>query len=141
EASDLVDLLGRDVESQRKDWTRREEELRQLENELEPARAAVAALIQENVSAIDVELGRLSERQRQITRLKAALKSGDDLKSQVDAIQAKIQPLQEIVDATLKAVDFQAPAEWLAEGMNAYLTRIEQLKPGSWNHSPISITF
>ncbi len=141
EASDLVDLLGRDVESQRKSWTRREEELRQIENELEPARAAVAALIQENVSGIDVELGRLSERQRQITRLKAALTSGEDLKSQVDAIEAKIEPLQEIVDATLQAVDFQAPAEWLAEGMNAYLTRIEQLKPGSWSHSPVSITF
>ena len=114
--------------------------MRQIENELAPARAAVAALIQENVSGIDVELGRLSERQRQITRLKAALKSGEDLKGQVDAIQAKIEPLQEIVDTTLRSVDFQAPAEWLAEGMNAYLARIDELKPGSWSHSPVSVT-
>ncbi len=69
EATDLVDLLNRDLSNQRKEWTRRKEALRQIENELAPARAAVAALIQENVSGIDVELGRLSERQRQITRL------------------------------------------------------------------------
>ena len=131
EATDLVDLLNRDLTNQRKEWTRRKEALRQIENELAPARAAVAALIQENVSGIDVELGRLSERQRQITRLKAALKSGEDLQGQVDAIQAKIVPLQEIVDTTLRSVDFQAPADWLAEGMNAYLSRIGQLKPGA----------
>ncbi|CAD5271546.1 conserved hypothetical protein [Bosea sp. 62] len=141
EASDLVGLLNRDLEIQRKGWTRRKEELRQIENELEPARAAVSALIQENVSGIDVELGRLSERQRQITRLKTALKSGEDLKAQVDAIQKRIEPLQEIVDTILQSVDFQAPADWLAEGMNAYLTRIEQLKPGAWSHSPVNITF
>lgn len=140
EATDLVDLLNRDLTNQRKEWTRRKEALRQIENELAPARAAVAALIQENVSGIDVELGRLSERQRQITRLKAALKSGEDLQAQVDAIQAKIEPLQEIVDTTLRSVDFQAPADWLAEGMNAYLSQIDQLKPGSWGHSPVSVT-
>lgn len=140
EASDLVDLLNRDLENQRKDWTRRKEALRQIENELAPARAAVAALIQENVSGIDVELGQLSERQRQVTRLKTALKSGEDLQAQVDAIKAKIEPLQEIVDTTLRSVDFQDPAEWLAEGMNAYLDRIGQLKPGSWGHSPVSVT-
>lgn len=140
EASDLVDLLNRDLENQRKEWTRRKEALRQIENELAPARAAVAALIQENISGIDVELGKLSERQRQIARLKAALKSGEELQAQVDAINAKIAPLQEIVDTTLRSIDFEGPAECLAEGMNAYLNRIDQLKPGAWGHSPVNVT-
>lgn len=139
EASDLIGLLQRDLEAQRKAWTRRRDALRQIENELAPARAALAALVQENVSAVDVALGRHSERQLQISRLKAALSTGEHLHQQVKDLEDLIDPLKERVEDTLLSADFETPAEWLAEGMNAYLARIAELKPGSWSHSPVSV--
>jgi hypothetical protein len=141
EASDLVGLLERDVTNQRKDWIRRAEAIRQIENELAPARAAVAALVQEAVSAVDVAMGKLSERQRQIGRLRTALATGEELKRQVTEIEEKIEPLQRIVNETQRQADFERAADLLADGMNAYLARIDELKPGTWKHQDVSVTF
>ena len=51
--------------------------------------SAVSALAQDAVSAIDVALGELSERQRQIGRLKRALQLGRGLTDEVTGIEQK----------------------------------------------------
>jgi hypothetical protein len=116
-----------------------QELLHMIENELAPARMAVAALAQESVSAIDVALGELSERQRQIGRLRGALELGQALTKQVVDIEKEIEPIQVRVDEALRATDFGEAESRLADGMNEYLHAINRLKPNAWPHNLITV--
>ena len=110
-----------------------------VENELAPARQAVGALAQEEVSAIDVALGEANERQRQISRVGAALLLEEKLTEDIKATEAKIVPLRERVDEAARATDFDAATSLLEDGMNAYLSAINLLNPGVWRHSRVTI--
>lgn len=139
EADELLGLLDR----QRKKLAGRivvtEESLWAIERELEPARQAVSALVQEEVSAIDVALGQASERERQISRIAAALDVGADLDERIRQFERQIEPLQERVDALLGTVDFESAADLLENGMNDYLNALNLHRPGVWRHSAVSI--
>jgi hypothetical protein len=110
-----------------------------VENELAPARNAVSALVQDDVSTIDMALGELSERQRQIGRLKKALELGRQLTERIAAIEKEIEPIQSRVDEALRATDFGEAEIRLADGMNEYLSAINILRPGAWPHSPVAV--
>jgi len=139
EADELVGVLQRDVKRLADDIAAAEERLRMLENKLAPTRQAVAALVQEEVSATDMALGELNERQRQIGRIATALGVGQELTDRIAAIEREIEPLQARVDEAVRATDFDAAAAQLEDGMNAYLTAINVLRPGVWRHSPVKV--
>lgn len=111
------------------------EQLREAENELAPARQAVSALVNEDLRAIDMAMGELNERQRQVQRLKGALELGAQLTTQIQEMEATIEPLQDKVDAKMRLTDFGYGEEMLAAGMAAYLAALNSLKPRVWRHS------
>lgn len=139
EADQLADVLQRDASRVAEQIRVAEEQLRTLENELVPARQAVAALIQGEVSAIDMELGQLSERQRQLGRIGVAVGRGQELTERIEAIEREIEPLQERVNEMVRATDFDAAASHLEDGMNAYLAAINAVRPGVWRHSRVAL--
>jgi len=139
EAQALLQTLDINVTRMRKGIATREEQLRSTENQLAPARKAVSAFVQSEVSAIDMTLGQLNERQRQLGRLHGALGIGGALTSQIRDIQKEIEPLQATVDEAVSAIDFQAAELRLSSGINEYLTTIERLRPGSWRHNPVVV--
>lgn len=113
--------------------------MRAIEVELGPARQAVAALAQADVSAIDIALGQAAERAKQMDRVTAALELGKALTVQIQALEERIRPLSDKVDEGLRAIDFDAAAQWLEEGMNAYLEALNRERPHTWKHSPVEI--
>ncbi|MGU3537365.1 hypothetical protein [Methylobacterium sp. A54F] len=139
EADELLFLLRREQKKLSSEIQNGEERLRIIERELLPARHAVSALVQEEVSAIDVELGQLSERERQLGRVLAALGIGDDLTKQIEELEKEIEPLQAEVDRTIQSTDFGAASTLLEDGMNDYLNALNAQKPGIWRHNPINI--
>jgi hypothetical protein len=139
EADDLLGVLEREQTKLMSEVATAEETLRAIDSELLPARQAVSALVQEEVSAIDVALGQLSERERQVGRIAAALQLGDDLTSRIKGIEKNIAPLQAKVDAMIRAIDFEATAAMLEDGMNEYLNAINLLRPDVWRHNPVSL--
>lgn len=139
EANTLVEVLGRDAKRIANDLATAQEDLKKFENELAPARQAVSGLVQEDVSAIDMALGEANERQRQLGRITAALKLGEQLTKEIEAIERETEPLQERVDEAARATDFDAATAQLEDGMNAYLTAINELRPGAWRHNPVGI--
>jgi len=139
EADQLVNVLQRDATRFAASIVAAEERLRMLENELAPARDAVAALIQEEVSAIDMALGEMNERQRQLGRISAALGTGQQLTDRIAAIEREVEPLQARLEEAMRAIDFEVAAAQLEDGMNIYLTEINKLRPGVWRHSPVTI--
>ena len=139
EGDELVGVLRRDARRLADSIAAAEERLRTLENELAPTRQAVAALVQEDVSATDMALGELNERQRQLRRIAAALGVGQELTDRIAAIEREIEPLQAQVDEAVRATDFDAAGGQLEDGMNAYLAAINVLRPGVWQHSPVNV--
>lgn len=137
EAEELLSVLQRDAKRYKASIVEAEEQLRMLENELAPARRAVAALVQEEVSAVDMALGELNERQRQLGRISTAINVGHQLTDRIVAIEQEIEPLQGRVDEARRATDFDAAAGQLEDGMNAYLQEIDNLRNGVWRHSPV----
>lgn len=116
-----------------------EETLGLIERELAPAREAISALVQEEVSAVDVALGQASERERQLVRVTGALELETDLTAQIKMLENEIEPLQEQVNELARATDFDAAASKLEEGMNSYLNALNLLRPKVWRHSPVTI--
>ncbi len=139
EAQELVETVDRDVTKIRRGIAMREEELRSTENQLAPARNAVSAFVQSEVSAIDMALGQLNERQRQLGRIHGALGIGTELTSQIRAIEKDIERLQESVDEAVSRVDFRTAESMLSNGMNEYLRAIERMRPGAWRHNPVTV--
>jgi len=139
EADELLDVLQREAKRLAVDITTTEERLRMLENDLAPARQAVSALVQDEVSVIDMALGELNERQRQLGRISAALELGRELTDRIAAIEREIEPLQARVDETVRATDFDAASAQLEEGLNTYLAAINVLRPGVWRHSDLVV--
>jgi hypothetical protein len=139
EAEELIAVLKRDVDKQTKAYRDADEALKAIEIELAPARRAVAAVAQADVSAIDVALGKVAERQRQMGRVAAALELGRSLTNQVQALEDEIKPLQEKVDEASRSIDFNAAANKLEEGMNAYLDALNAQRPETWKHNLVEI--
>lgn len=139
EVDELLEVLRREQTRLGREVSIAEEALRMIERELAPARQAVAALVQEEVSAIDVALGQASERERQIGRISAALEIGAELSKRIQGLEKKISPLQTKIDEVLRATDFDAAANRLEDGMNDYLNAINLLRPRVWRHSSVNI--
>lgn len=139
EAEELIVILERDVDKQTMAYRNADETLRTIEVELAPARRAVAAVAQTEVSAVDVALGKAAERQRQMSRVAAALELGNNLTNQIQALEDEIKPLQEKVDEANRSIDFSAAAQKLEEGMNAYLDALNVQRPDTWKHNMVEI--
>jgi hypothetical protein len=139
EANQLLGLLVRDSQRITKQMAESAETLKMVDNELAPLRAAVSALVSEQVSATDMELGELNERQRQLGRLRGAVELGQKLGLQIIEIEKLIKPLDDRVGAMIRATDFDDASRTLVEGMNAYLKAINRLNPGIWRHHDVSL--
>jgi hypothetical protein len=140
ETVELTGVLDRELAALASEVKLREEELTTIEDELVPARSNVGALVQTEVSEIDMALGKAGERIRQIDRVLAALDLGKNLTEKISALQNEIGPLQDRVEAMIESIDFRAAASALEDGMNDYLNEINSIRPGSWKHSAVTIT-
>lgn len=139
EADELVAIVSRDADARATDAARQKEHLRRLDNELAPSRQAIGALAQEEISAIDMALGRASERQRQLSRIAASLELASQMDEKIRLIEQQIEPLARKVDEALRAADFDGAASRLADGMNAYLTGLNSTRPNVWLHNPLAV--
>jgi DNA repair ATPase RecN len=139
EADDLLSLLKRERKRYEDGVRHKEQQLQMIERELEPARDAVSALAQQEVSGIDFALGQATERERQLARIDDAFDLSSNLEEQIRQLEKQIEPLQDRVDAVLEKVDFDESAELLQDGMNDYLNALNLLRPGVWRHNAVQI--
>lgn len=139
EVDELVSILQREVEDLTSNLARSRDELGKVQNELKPAREAVAALVQDEISAIDRALGEASERQAQLSRVTRALAVEDKMQEEILRLEKEIEPIEVRLGEAKRAIDFDARAELLEDGINDYLNAINELRPGVWRHDKVSI--
>lgn len=139
EASDLVTVLVRDSEREEQAIRLLKEDLGTVDRAIAPTREIVAPLVQEDVSALDMKLGELSERQRQLVRVSAAVELGEQIGNEIVALERAIQPLRDQVHETRRSADFGSAASMLEDGMNAYLNALNVYRPSVWQHSDVQV--
>lgn len=139
EVEELVSILEREVTDLTKNLARSRDDLGKVQNELKPSREAVAALVQEEVSAIDRALGEASERQAQLSRVTRALAVEDTMQDEIRQLETTIVPIEERHGEAKRAIDFDARAALLEDGINDYLNAINELRTDVWRHEQVSI--
>jgi hypothetical protein len=139
EAQELETVLRADFAKHDKTAFSAEAAIRAIDQELVPARQAVAILAQTEVSALDRSLGQATERSRQLDRVSAALELGTSLTAKIAELEKEIVPIEARVAEAARRVDFEAAAARLEDGMNAYLGALNAARPDVWRHSRVNI--
>ena len=111
----------------------------EIDRELKPAREKVSALIQENVSIIDVKIGSINERLKQIRRLAKIFARQKALDEEVDELNRKLEPIVDRNRDLASGLAYEERASILENGMNEYLTELNKLRPSTWKHSAVEI--
>jgi len=137
EAEELLGVLEREARRVANEHDTAEERLLMVENKLAPARQAVSAFVNAEVSVIDMEMGELNERQRQVSRLEGALELRQTLEDRIKELERKIVPIQSELDKAQRAANFGDAEELLSDGINQYLSAIDKLRPRSWRHNDV----
>lgn len=101
-----------------------DDEIRRIDNELLPTRAAAAWILPPELSTLDQERGRLSEQLRQLDRIEQALTRHEELADHVSTMDRQIEELRAEVKAKTRAVDLVGRGKVMATGMNNYLNAL-----------------
>lgn len=139
EADELVAVISQEARKLDADAAEAERQLIEIDQELRPARSAIAALADDRIGAIDTSRGQLDERTRQLVRVSDALDVGAALTSEIVRLEKLIKPLETSVAASARAIDFDAAAAHLEDGMNAYLEALNHLQPNTWRHNRVRV--
>lgn len=115
------------------------DELGKVQNELQPARQAVSALVQDEISLIDRALGEASERQASLNRVARALAVEDQMQQKIAQLEKEIEPIDARLDEAKRSIDFDDRADLLEDGMNTYLNAISEIRPNVWPHGKVSM--
>lgn len=137
EANELIDKLSTEREQAQTEAIRIDEALSRIDAHLRPVRRATAAILPPEIGILDMEVGRLQERIRQLDRIKGALRLRDDLSKQIDTIQAEISRLEAAVNQQEALINFSQSADVMTEGMNTYLNTLVNNGRPLWTQSPI----
>ena len=128
EAQDLISMVSRDVVRLNVEQRTLEEELSFVKQQMKPVQSAAAMVLPPEIFQIDMEMGRIHERIRQINRIKGALSLQDNLSDEIDKIDNQINTLQDEVNEIDKSIDFDQCSNFLTEKMNSYLRLIDGWK-------------
>lgn len=139
EAAELIPKAEDRVSGARKSVESIEAKIQDADRALEPARQQLSALVQEPVSELDKYLGSLSERLKQVRRLSKLYLEKRHLDDQISDHEQKLRPILDRNSALAEGLDYSGCATLLEDGMNDYLTALNQEQPGTWRHQAVDI--
>lgn len=139
EADQLMTRAEEDVRQQRRNVEQVQGEIQSAENELAPARQQFSALIQEQVSGFDKQLGALAERLKQVRRLVNIFAEKQRIDIMISELQKQLQPILDRNRELARSLDYADRAAWLEDGMNEYLTAVNTERARTWRHQPVHI--
>lgn len=111
-----------------------------LEGKLRPYRAASAAIVPPELSALDVEIGRIEEQIRQMNRMRKTLSRRDQLGQEIDELSKTINELEMVIAQHEAEANLVAAGNSLDSGMNEYLNLLNEVAPSAWNQGRIDVS-
>jgi uncharacterized Zn finger protein (UPF0148 family) len=140
EALDLISRLSEERDRMRKVLREVLENAETIEGQLNTVQQAAAMILSPEISIIDMEIGRLRERIRQLSRIKSALEYQAILSDEIDQTRAKIEILKSEVDVEASKVRFTSLGDLLADGMNTYLASLVSDSGPMWQQGRVSVS-
>lgn len=116
------------------------ERLSDVEADIDRARQPASTEFSEEVSQIDVEIGRLEERRKQWLRVADSLNQREMISKEIQDLQVKIASLDDEVDRKASVVDLTSPSDALADGMNDYLRLLNSYRKNAWTQSEVGLS-
>lgn len=139
EAQELVNMVHGELDSLFSHQRSIDEELTYVQRQMRPVQVAAAAILPPEISQIDMDLGRIQERMRQLERIKGALELQEHLSEGISQIEREIKVLETEVARLSQEISFEIPSSFLTAQMNTYLNSIKLKKPSSWNQGEIGL--
>jgi hypothetical protein len=139
ETTQLLEELTQERDNKRELFRVLTEESVELQSLLRPVRQAAASVLPPELFLMDVRYGRVQEKGRQRTRIRAVLDQREQLAADILKVQLEINELESAVDGKANEVDFETIADRLRDGMGTYLNRIVELNPQSWIGNSVSV--
>jgi len=139
EADQLSAVLLKDIEGLKRDLEHATEQISQIQRTLVPFRSAIASVMPPEVAVLDIEMGSLHERLKQIERIKGTLGRREKIAGQISKIQETVAALRREVADQAMNIDFEQASTTLEDGMNTYLNSIEVIKAQSWTQEQINV--
>lgn len=139
EALRLVDELQGRRRQLTKAVRKLSERIGELEADLERVRKAAAAILPPELALLDVQAGRLQERRKQWERIREALKRREQLAAEIQTFHDRVDKLDEAVERQAASVDFETAGDLVCDGVNDYLTRLNEAREGAWTQDEVSL--
>jgi hypothetical protein len=100
---------------------------------------AAASIIPPGLEILDMNVGAMQQRLRQLENLGETLAKRDRLSAQIDAVQAQITALEAQVAREGERLDFERSGDVLTDAMNQYLQALRKQNPQSWTSGRVSM--
>ena len=117
------------------------EDIVRIENQLRPARKAIASAFPPDITILDMNIGRLQERIRQLNGVKSTLELRKKMSQNIDDIQEEIAELEGQVSQLSQKVHFEQANDLLSDGMNTYLNELVSENTGVWTQGRVEWHF
>jgi energy-coupling factor transporter ATP-binding protein EcfA2 len=143
EAQELVSVVRNELESLISQQRSIDEEIVYVQRQMRPTQIAAAAIlppeISQEISQIDMDLGRIQEQIKQLERIQDVLALQENLSEKITEIESEIRGLETEVAKASQEISFERSSSFFVENMNSYLNSIQSRNPRSWTQSEIGL--
>lgn len=114
-----------------------EENLRDINQKLDPIKSKVSSLVNSELSDLDSRKGQIREKIENFERLLTNVRDKKDIQSKIDELTEKVNKLNIRIDELSADINFQSISSDLEEGMNEYINKIND-REKVWRHGRIN---
>lgn len=139
EAIELIDVISNDINELESRLSELEEELEFVRSQIQPLRKAVVSIMPPEMTTINMELGRLKERIRQLERIKSVFNTRNEISQQIDNLNREIKDLKNQINENSKKINFQETSDIFVDKMNTYLNEIKKNNQDSWTQEQVNL--
>lgn len=139
EAIELIDVISNDINELESRLSELEEELEFVRSQIQPLRKAVVSIMPPEMTTINMELGRLTERIRQLERIKSVFNTRNQISEQIDNLNREIKDLKNQINENSKKINFQETSDIFVDKMNTYLNEIKKNNQDSWTQKQVNL--
>lgn len=139
EAEELIHNTSNFLDEKFQEQRSISEEFLLIESQIRPIQSMASAIMPPEISLIDMELGGLQERKRQLERIKGLLDLQENLSEQIDSLEHELNRLEIEVKALSNNINFEQVGDVMVANINTYLNAIRAKNPKSWTHGQVGL--
>ena len=140
ESDDILTNLSNDDEVLRDRQQSLENRIKDIENQIQPTRRAMMAVLPPDLLIMDNEIGRLQEQLSQIERIGKSLSHREDLASKVQEIRRQVVELESEVSRLTAELDYEGASDRISDSMNDYVKSLVKDGNHLWSQREISFS-